>query len=105
MVQRFRLYQNNPRFVRLIAWQSLDQQDKEQKDMMEMMLTRSRAVITHLQASGEVNPALDPMTVILLITSMVSGYFIKSLTCWVSEEEEARYLTGVVETVERLLQP
>lgn len=105
VVQRFRFYQANPRFVRFIAWQSLDKEDKAQTDMMHQILTRSCATVEALQAQGEVSADVDAKIVLLQITSMVSGYFIKNLTQWVSAEEEERYLASVVATVEKMLSP
>ncbi len=105
VIERFRFYQQNPRFVRFIAWQSLDQEDEEQTVVMQATLERSKAVVEQLQSRGEVKSSLDSMTVMLLIHSMVSGYFVKSLSSWVSEEDEQRYLDGVVMLVEGMLAP
>ena len=107
ITKRFRFYQNNPTYVRFMAWQCVSQSSQSLLSACQKQSTTDAVIdlITGLQQQRLINNTYSPQCILAFIANLTNGYFIKNLSSWMTGAQEQAYLNMVETQVRQLLKP
>ncbi len=92
ITQRFKLYDENPDVVRMMAWQSLAKDSGALQGGTVASPNSWLNAIKYLQKQGEIKPELDPELIMLLIAGSISGALLPNPAILKNPRKKQAYL-------------
>jgi TetR/AcrR family transcriptional regulator len=103
MTRRFKLYDENPDIMRIMAWQTL----AKEKDILQGGTSASPDSwlkhIKQLQKRGEIKPGLDPELIMLFIGGSISGALLPNPAILKNPKKKQEFLTMTIDALYQTL--
>jgi AcrR family transcriptional regulator len=99
---RYDLFRQNPKIVRLLGWQRMEDDKLEMQGLPEWTFAKHVAIIKAFQDAGEVNPDIDPEMIVYFTMTSAIAPFMEEPEFFIGKSGEAnkkKYLEMMISSI------